>query len=135
MNKPFSSSWKNSKKPTKQRKYRENAPLNIRRAFLNAILSRELRKKYQRRSFPVRRGDQVKVLIGDSKNKIGKVNRVNLKMLKIYIEGVEKVRRDGTKAFLAIEPSNVMIQELNIEDKLRRKALERKISVKKNASN
>lgn len=135
MNKPFSSSWKSSKKPTKQRKYRDNAPLGIRRAFLNAILSRELRKKYLRRSFPIRKGDQVKILIGDSKNKIGKVNRVNLKMLKIYIEGIEKVRRDGTKAFLAIEPSNVMIQELNIEDKLRRKALERKISVKKNASN
>ena len=84
MNKPFSNSWNSSKKPTKQRKYRENAPLNIRRAFLNALLSKELRKKYQRRSFPVRKLDQVKVFVGDSKGKIGKVNRVNLKMIKIY---------------------------------------------------
>ena len=43
--KEFSKSWVSSKKPGKQRKYRINAPLNIKRKFLSVHLSKELREK------------------------------------------------------------------------------------------
>ncbi len=124
----FSRSWKRSEKPSKQRKYIENAPLHIKRIFFNATLSKELRKKYKRRSFPVKKGDTVKVLVGDFKNKIGKINGTDRKRIKIYIDGIEKGRKDGTKVFIAIKPNNVMIQELNLDDKLRRRAIERNSS-------
>ncbi len=130
MRKKFSSSWNRSKKPSKQRNYLKNAPIHLKRILLNSPLSKELRKKYNRRSFPVRKGDVVKILVGDFKKKTGKVNKVDRKKMKVYIDGIEKVKRDGTKVFVAIRPNNIMIQELNLDDKLRRQALERKISVK-----
>ena len=39
----FSSSWKGSKKPSKQRKYRYGAPLHVRRRFLSVHLTNELK--------------------------------------------------------------------------------------------
>ena len=38
----------------------------------------------------------------------------------------ELTKRDGTKKLLALHPSNLMITELNLDDKMRQKALERK---------
>ncbi|MBI4154586.1 50S ribosomal protein L24 [Candidatus Woesearchaeota archaeon] len=130
MKKLFSSRWVRSKKPSKQRKYRINAPLHIRRRFLNSHLSKELKQKYKRRSFPVRKGDTVKVVVGDFKKKIGKISRVNLRKSVVYIEGIERMKRDGTKVLPGINPSNLVIQELNLDDKLRRKALESKLGGK-----
>jgi len=130
MKKIFSSGWVRSKKPSKQRKYRINAPLHIKRRFLNAHLSKELRQKYKRRSFPVRKGDTVKVVVGDLKKKIGKISKVNLRKSVVYIEGVERMKKDGTKVFPGINPSNLVVQELNLDDKFRRKALEGKLGRK-----
>ncbi|MBU2406429.1 MAG: 60S ribosomal protein L26, partial [Nanoarchaeota archaeon] len=39
---------------------------------------------------------------------------------------IENIRKDGTKAFYPIHPSNLMITELFLEDKKRKDALERK---------
>ena len=51
--------------PRKQRKFRYNAPLHIRGAFLHAPLAADLREKYGKRSFRVVTGDTVKVLRGE----------------------------------------------------------------------
>ena len=69
----FSGSWVKSKQPRKQRKYRYNAPLHIRQKFVGAHLSRELRKKYGKRSASLRKGDNVKIMRGQFRNKSGKV--------------------------------------------------------------
>lgn len=53
-----------SKQPRKQRKARFNAALHLRHKFMSAPLSRELREKYNRRSFPVRKDDTVRILRG-----------------------------------------------------------------------
>lgn len=131
--KTFSQAWIKSKKPSKQRKYRENAPLHIKRRFLSIHLPKILRTKYGRRSFPVRKGDVVKLLVGSFKGKSGKVSDVDIRRTKVYVEGIERTKKDGTKSFIALEPSNLMFVELNLDDKLRRQALERKIRVKQNA--
>ena len=57
----FSKKWKSSKQPRKQRKYRAEAPLHVKHKLVSANLSKELRKKYGRRSFPLRKGDTVLV--------------------------------------------------------------------------
>lgn len=125
MKKKFSATWKSSKQPRKQRKYRYNAPLHIRQKFVRAILSKELRKKHGKRNFGLKKGDKVKVMVGQFKKHEGKVEKVDLKRLKIYIEGVEVVKKDGTKTTYPFEPSNLMITELSLDDKMRRKIMER----------
>ena len=119
MKSKFSISWKASRQPRKQRKYRFNAPLHIRQSMVSAHLSGDIRKKYGKRALGIVKGDTVKVMRGKFRGRTGKVNRVDLKILKIYIEGVDVQKRDGTKAFCPVEPSNVMITELKLEDKKR----------------
>jgi large subunit ribosomal protein L24 len=122
----FSSGWKKSKKPKKQRKYRYNAPLHIKRKFMNVHLSKELRKKHGKRSLGIKKGDKVKVVVGQFKGKTYKVEIVDLKRSKVYLEGIEIAKKDGTKARYSIDPSNVLLTEINLDDKMRNKVLERK---------
>ncbi|MBW2996076.1 50S ribosomal protein L24 [Candidatus Woesearchaeota archaeon] len=124
--KRFSKTWKTSKKPGKQRKYRYNAPLHIKNKFLSVHLSKELREKHKKRNTTVRKGDTIKVLRGQFKGKSGKIDRVNLKTTKVYIQGIESTKKDGTKTFYPFTPSNLIIIELNLSDKKRAKSLERK---------
>ena len=126
----FSSSWIKSKQPRKQRKYRYNAPLHIKQKFVGAHLSKELHKKYGKRSMNVRKGDSVKIMRGQFKNKTGKVEEVNLKKTLAYVSGIEIAKRDGTKARFPIHPSNLMITALGKEDK-RIKKKEQKTEAKK----
>ena len=122
----FAASWKRSVQPRKQRKYRHNAPLHIRQKLVSAHLSKELRKKYSRRSINIRKGDNVKVMRGQFRNKQGKVEEVDLKKILVYISGIEVSKKDGTKARKPVHPSNLLVTELNIDDKMRSKVLERK---------
>jgi large subunit ribosomal protein L24 len=125
--KKFSLSWKSSKQPRKQRKYRYNAPLHIKSKFLSAHLSKQLREKYKKRAIRIRTGDKVKIARGQFKKKEGKVDRVLLKQSKVIIQGIEITKKDGTKTTYPIHPSNLLILELNLEDKKRIKALQRGI--------
>ena len=135
MKKKFSKAWKSSKQPRKQRKYRANAPLHIKRKMIASHLSKELREKYKRRSFPVRKNDVVKILRGSFKGKQGKVSKVDTKKMKVYVEGIVRTKKDGTKVPVPLDPSNLMIVSLNLEDKKRAKALERKLKEKESKEN
>lgn len=122
----FSSAWKASSKPRKQRKYKIGAPLHIRQKFVHAHLSKDLKEKYGKRNIGMRKGDKVRVLTGKFRKHEGKVEEINLKRANIFVNGIETAKRDGTKKMLALHPSNVMIIELNLDDKVRQKTLERK---------
>ena len=122
----FSRTWEKSKQPRKQRKYRYKAPLHIKTKFMAAHLSKELRQKHNKRSFPVRKGDKVQVMRGQFKKKIGKIARADLKKSKVYIEGIEIMKKDGTKTLYPINPSNLLILEFNLDDKKRVQTLKRK---------
>jgi len=131
MKKKFSTNWIGSRQPRKQRKYRANAPLHIKRKMISCNLSKELRKKYEKRSFPIRKGDIVKIMRGEFRKKTGKIESVNVKKLRIMIEGIFRTKKDGTKVSVYFNPSNLQIKELNLEDQKRKKALERKIVTEK----
>jgi len=118
--------WIRSKKPRKQRKYVYNAPLHVQQKLVNVHLSLELRKKYGKRNVGVRKEDKVKIMRGQFKGKTGKVVAVNLKKQKVNVEGIENVRKEGTKAYYPLQPSNLMITELFLDDKKRKALLERK---------
>jgi len=114
-----------SKQPRKQRKARYNAPLHVRHKFMGALLSDELQGKYEKRGFPLRKGDTVKVMRGDDKGTTGKVRTIDLKRGKITVEGVVVARSDLSEVSRPIHPSNVRITKLELKDKLRESALSR----------
>jgi len=114
-----------SKKPRKQRKFLYNAPLHLRRKMISAHLSKELREKYERRSMPLRKGDEVKVMRGEFKGTVGKVVKIDTKKYKVYVDSVKKKRSVGTEYLVPISPSNLMILKLNLDDKYRMRILER----------
>lgn len=125
--KKFSIGWKASKRPSKQRKYRMNAPLHVKRKFLSTNLSKPLRRKYLRRNFYVRKGDTVKVLRGKFKGRTSKISSLDMHKLRVFLEGVQVSKRDGTKANVHFDPSNLQITDLALEDKKRIRSLERKL--------
>lgn len=131
MKQQFSTSWISSKQPRKQRKFRVNAPLHVKHKFLSANLSKPLRQKHGKRNLPVRKGDEVLVMRGTFKKKKAKVIEVDLKKLKISLEGIQRTKKDGTKVSVFFNPSSLQIQELNLEDKKRIRSTEIKKTEKK----
>ena len=126
MKKTFSTKWKSSKRPAKQRKYRYNVPLHLKHKFLSVHLSKELIKKHGTRSLPVVKGDKVKIVRGQFRGRENKVERVDHKKVKIYVTGIERAKKDGSKAIQPIKPTNIVLTELNMADKKRKAVLERK---------
>lgn len=109
--------------PRKQRKARYDAPLHVRRKQTASHLSEELLLKYDRRSMPLVTGDEVRVLRGDKKGDHGKVVEVDHKSRKVVVEGITHKKADGTDIGLPLDPSNLVIVRLNLEDQRRRDKL------------
>ncbi len=115
----WNQSWKESVQPRKQRAYVRNAPLHAQGDFIASHLAKDLRQKHKRRSLRLKVGDKVKITRGTFKNKTGKVEHINVKEQKVYITGIETIKRDGSKALYPVHPSNLLIQELDLADKRR----------------
>ena len=117
-----------SSKPRKQRKALYGAPWHSRRRALSASLSEELREKYSKRSFPVRKGDTVRVMRGDHAGEEGSIAKVLYAKRRIHIENIKREKVDGSTVLIPIHPSKVRVVKLNLDDKLRKEALERRAS-------
>ena len=89
-------------------------------------LSKQLRQKYGQRSVRILNGDTVKVIRGEFKGVDGKVVKVSTAKHSIAIEGVKKQKRKGDKIDVYIDSSNVVITNLNTDDKWRTVRLEKK---------
>jgi len=122
----FSKAWNRSTKPRKQRKFRSGAPLHVKQKFVHSHLSKDLRKKYSKRSIGLRKGDKIRIMHGAFKKHEGKVERIDMKKTRVFVSGVEITKKDGTKKMISLHPSNLMITEISTEDKFRQKLLERK---------
>ncbi|HLC71244.1 MAG TPA: 50S ribosomal protein L24 [Candidatus Nanoarchaeia archaeon] len=122
--KKFSTAWKASTQPRKQRKYNHAAPLHLKQKYLHVHVTPELRKKYGIRNARVRKGDKVKILRGQFAQKEGKVERVEIKRTRLFITGAEIIKKDGAKVPYPIHPSNILIMELDLGDKKRKAKLE-----------
>jgi len=95
----------------------------MRGSLLHAALSKELQGKYKRRSIRVIKGDTVKVIRGDHAGSTGLVDFVITKSARIVVDGVSVKKADGTEVPRPVDPSNVVITELNLDDKLREQKL------------
>ena len=131
MKQKWSSKWSSSRQARKQRKYRYNTPLHVKRKFLSVNIAPQIRKQYGKRSVPVRKGDEVEVMRGGQKKLKGTVERVDLRKCKIYVEGINIKRADGSDALRVFDPSNLRITKLKLDDKMRQKAFNRAGRAKK----
>merc|ERR1712131_568850 len=110
----------------KNRKAYFNAPSHIRRVFMSAPLSKELKSKYNVRSMPIRKDDEVQIVRGHFKGQqVGKVVQVYRKKYVVHIERIQREKANGATVHVGIHPSKVVITRLKL-DKDRKKILERK---------
>ena len=114
-------------KPTKARNYQIYLAPHARRSKqLGSPLSKELRKKYGKRSMRVILGDTVKVLRGEYRGVDGKVSKISTQNGNLAIEGVKKEKSKGEKFDVLIKTSKVIITGLNLDDHWRKTKLQRK---------
>ena len=114
-------------KPTKNRNHQTYRAIN---QFVNkqtcAPISKDLRKKYSRRSVRIMIDDMVKVVRGEYKGLTGKVTKISTETNGIVIEGNKKEKLKGEKIDVYIHSTNMIITSLNTDDKWRLKILEKK---------
>jgi len=114
-------------KPTKMRNnqiYR--ATFHTKSKQLGSALSKDLHKKYGKRSARVVEGDSITILRGEFKGVDGKVAKISTDKSSVAIEGVKKEKTKGDKFDVYIHTSNLVITSLNSEDKWRIAKLEGK---------
>lgn len=103
----------------KQRKNLYNASLHVKQKGVSAHLSEELSGKIGRRAVPLRKGDKVKVMRGDDRGSVGKIEKVELKNARIFVEGLTASKANGAKVQKPLKASNLIIIELATGDKRR----------------
>ena len=113
-----------STQPRKQRLQRLTAPHHVARKQMASHLSEELLLKYNRRNLTVIKGDEVKMMRGDHKGTVGKVLTIDARFRKVTVDGITNKKADGTEVPLPVDPSNLLITKLNLEDNRRRSKLE-----------
>jgi len=112
-------------KPTKVRNYQiYRATMATRSKQLGSPLSKELQKKYGKRSTRVVLGDTVKVMRGEYRGIDGKISKVSIADNSVAIEGVKKEKSKGEKFDVLIRSTNVVITNLNLDDHWRKTKLE-----------
>ncbi|HXW36879.1 MAG TPA: 50S ribosomal protein L24 [Nitrososphaerales archaeon] len=90
----------------------------------NSPLSKELREKYHRRSVTARKDDKVMIVRGEFKGIEGKVTKVIPSTGRLNVEGVNKEKMAGGTAPVPVHASNVVVTEVILSDKKRKKTLE-----------
>ncbi|MFM8659464.1 MAG: 50S ribosomal protein L24 [Candidatus Nitrosotenuis sp.] len=102
------------------------ASLSVRSKLLCSHLSKDLKNKYHKRSIRVTEGDTVKVVRGEFKGVTGKITSVSTLKNGITIEGIKKEKLKGGNVDVLVHTSNVVVTELNTDDKWRTAKLEGK---------
>jgi len=114
-------------KPTKMRNKQIYRALHqVANKQISAPLSKDLRKKYSRRSVRIMVDDTAKVIRGEYKGITGKASKISINNSSIAIEGNKKEKLRGEKIDVYIHSSNVVVTSLNTNDKWRIKILEKK---------
>ncbi|KAK5997287.1 60S ribosomal protein L26-1 [Cladobotryum mycophilum] len=86
-----------------------------RRVIMSAPLSKELREKYNVRSIPIRKDDEVTIVRGSNKGREGKVTSVYRLKYVIHVERITRDKASGQSVPLGLHPSNVVITKLKLD--------------------
>ena len=72
-------------------------------------------RRYQTRSLPVRKDDEVRIVRGKYKGREGKVTQVYRKKWVIHVERVQRDKSNGSSVPIGIHPSNVVITTIKLD--------------------
>ena len=100
-------------------------PKHMTESMLRSPLSRALREKYGRRNVRVIAGDTIKVMRGEYSGIEGKVEKVNMKRGSLAIEGIQREKVRGGNVKVEINSTNVVVTDLDLDDKLRQALIQR----------
>ncbi|MGC8515342.1 MAG: 50S ribosomal protein L24 [Thermoplasmata archaeon] len=100
-------------------------------------LSLDLRKKYGLRSFPIVKGDVVRIMKGSRKGEGGKVMDVDHTKSRITVEGITIAKADNKQKEFTLQPDYVEITRLDLSrnervEKIRKLAALKKIVIDEN---
>ena len=114
-------------KPTKMRnKMIYRATYTTKSKQLGSALSKDLHKKYGKRSVRVIEGDSIRIVRGEYKGVDGKISTISTQKNSVSIEGIKKEKTKGDKFDVYIHTSNLVVTSLNTGDKWRMARLEGK---------
>ena len=86
---------------------------------LSCALSKDLRKKYGKRSARIIEGDTASIVRGEFAGVDGKVTKISIADRGVNIEGVKKEKLKGEKFDVYVHTTNIVISGLNSDDKWR----------------
>merc|ERR1712066_37922 len=105
-----------SSQARRSRKAHYGAASHQRRKIMSAALSKELRAKYNVRSIPLCKDDEVKVVRGKFKGEqTGKIIQVYRKKYIVHVERIQREKAGGQAVHIGISPSNVVITKMKLE--------------------
>ncbi len=108
-----------TKQPSKSRKNAYTAPKHKKSKAIAGHLNKKLREEIGRRSVSLRKGDTVKINRGSFKGKTGKITNIDREKGKVFVEKVIRKKSDGTEFEVAIDPSKVIVIEIDKSDRKR----------------
>jgi len=109
--------------PRRQRRALYQANSSERRRRMTVPLSRELRRRFRRRSVPVRKGDTVRVLSGSFRGREERVARITRRDYSVTLDNVTLKTAEEKLKPLALRTSHLVITRLNLADPWRRRSL------------
>ena len=114
-------------KPTKMRnRMIYQATFQTRSKQLGSNLSKDLQKKYGKKSVRALEGDSITISRGEFKGVDGKIAKISTEKSSVTIDGIKKEKTKGDKFDVYIHTSNLVITSLNTSDKWRMAKLEGK---------
>jgi len=93
---------------------------------LSCALSKDLRKKYGKRSVRIKEGDTASIIRGEFAGVDGKVIKISIADRGVNIEGVKKEKLKGDKFDVYVRTTNIVLTALDSGDKWRINKLEGK---------
>ena len=93
---------------------------------LSCALSKDLRKKYGKRSARIKEGDTASIIRGEFAGVDGKVTKISVADRGVNSEGVKKEKLEGEKFDVYVDTTNIVLTGLDSGDKWRINKLEGK---------
>jgi large subunit ribosomal protein L24 len=110
--------------PRRQRKAVYEASTFERRVLMTVPLSREYRRRFRRRSVPVRKGDTVRVMSGSFVGREERVAKIDRRGYTVTLDNVTLKTGEAKLKPLPIRTSHLVITKLNLADPWRRRTLQ-----------
>jgi len=79
---------------------------------MSSKLEKNLKKVYDLKTIPLRKGDEVKITRGNHRGKVGNIVQISRKGIFLYISTVTFKKMKGDEAYSPIHPSNVEVLKL-----------------------